>query len=60
MADDEFEKWWSRCHPWDWYAKEQSGRPISTKARLHIWQLCRAAWLREDLPQRSDSTAEGK
>lgn len=53
MADmEEFDAWYARCHPFDWYAKE-NGEPVPASVRLDVWALCRAAWLREDKPQRN-------
>lgn len=54
---EEFDEWWKRCHPWDWYARE-NGWPVPTAARLHVWALCRAAWLHEEIPQRSEESKD--
>jgi hypothetical protein len=52
--EDGFDYWYARAHPHDWYTKEL-GAPLPGSVRLHIWALCRAAWMREDLPQRQSS-----
>jgi len=48
---DDFQHWFARNHPWDWFAKENGGSPISALQRLHYWFLCRAAYMREDVPR---------
>lgn len=52
MRDEAFEKWFSSCHPWDWYARENSGEPLPTGVRLEIWGLLKAAWNHENVGQR--------
>jgi len=41
----EFEQWWARHHPRDWFSKDCGGEPVPTVVRLHVWNLCRSAWL---------------
>lgn len=44
MKDEKFERWWARHHPWDWWAKERDGEPLSHSDRLLVWQLAQEAY----------------
>lgn len=63
--DEQFEHWWARHHPKDWFSKAQDGKPVPNSVRLEIWNLCRSAWLHRD-PDRpwhvrtSDSAGDGQ
>jgi hypothetical protein len=46
---EEFEHWWASNHEWDWYASLNNDKPVNHKIRLAIWQLCRAAWIRDEV-----------
>jgi hypothetical protein len=45
----EFDHWWARYHPWDWYAGED-GNPLRSVDRLRMWSMCRDAFLRKPRP----------
>ena len=45
---EDFETWWARNHPWDWWGKFH-GKPLAQAEILHLWQLAKAAYDRIDL-----------
>lgn len=47
---EDFDRWFARNHPWDWFAKER-GESMATKDRLLVWAMCRKAYLRQERPQ---------
>jgi hypothetical protein len=40
---DRFDQWWARNHPFDWWAKDRKGEPLSHGDRLRVWELCQRA-----------------
>jgi len=44
-ASYEFEKWFNKNHPLDWYAKENGGEPMDAKDRLRVRQFALGAYL---------------
>ncbi len=45
MRMTNFEIWFARNHPFDWFAKERGGEPLPHKDRILVWDLCRRAFL---------------
>jgi len=43
-AQYEFDQWWARNHPFDWWAKDRKGEPLSHGDRLRVWELCQRAY----------------
>ena len=44
LPEVEWDSWWAKNHPWDWWAKERDGVPLSTFDRLLVSQLARDLW----------------
>ena len=42
-AEEDFETWWRRHHPFDWFAKE-CGSPLPAQYRLSTW-----AWAKDNI-----------
>lgn len=40
----EFDDWFKKNHPLDWWAKERKGKPLPTIDRLRVWFFARKAW----------------
>jgi hypothetical protein len=47
MTDD-FDHWFARNHPWDWWAKARGGEPLPHLDRLLVTELARLAYERKD------------
>lgn len=42
--NDEFENWWRKNHPLDWWAKDRDGEPLPSYDRLLVWDIARKAF----------------